>query len=258
MNSPTGSAPSSGSEDARKNRDHWNRKSERWQATVGESLNASEPVWGVWSIPESQLQVLGPVRDKDVLDFGCGAAQWAIHLAQLGARPVGLDNSPRQLEHAKRLMDMAGVDFPLDCASAHQAPLPDATFDIVLSDHGAITFVSPDESVGEATRLLRPGGILSFNVSSPFRYLCDDGSGWPDDRLHRGYFEMGRHEDDSGQVFHTLTYAEWLRLFRENGLEVEDLIEYRPPADASPCFYCSTEWARRWPAENIWKIRKRP
>jgi len=36
-------------------------------------------------IPESRLKVLGEVAGKDVLDLGCGAAQWSIALARRGA-----------------------------------------------------------------------------------------------------------------------------------------------------------------------------
>jgi len=120
----------------------------------------------VWSIPESQLNVLGDVRDKDVLELGCGAAQWSIALAGLGARCVGLDNSARQLEHARRGMAAAGVDFPLVHASAETAPLPDASFDVVFCDHGAMTFADPERTVPEAARLLRPGGLFAFNAES--------------------------------------------------------------------------------------------
>ena len=61
--------------------------------------------WGVWQVPESELQVLGDVRDKDVLELGCGAAQWSIALARVGARPVGIDLSERQLDHAPIRLD---------------------------------------------------------------------------------------------------------------------------------------------------------
>ncbi|HTD37568.1 MAG TPA: class I SAM-dependent methyltransferase, partial [Candidatus Limnocylindrales bacterium] len=97
----------------------------------------------MWSIPESELNVLGDVRGKDVLELGCGAAQWSIALAGLGARCVGLDNSARQLEHARRAMAAAGVDFPLVHASVENVPLPDASFDVVFCDHGAMTFADP-------------------------------------------------------------------------------------------------------------------
>lgn len=71
--------------------------------------------WGVWQIPEAELNVLGDVREKDILKFGCGAAQWSIALAKAGARPVGLDLSDRQLEHARALMTQAGLDFHRPC-----------------------------------------------------------------------------------------------------------------------------------------------
>src|SRR5260370_27817321 len=35
---------------------------------------------------------------RSILELGCGAAQWSVALAQVGARPVGLDLSERQLD----------------------------------------------------------------------------------------------------------------------------------------------------------------
>src|SRR4029077_6517349 len=112
-------------------------------------------------IPESELQVLGDVAGKDVLELGCGAAQWAVLLAQQGARVTGLDNSERQLEHARERMAAAGVDFPLVHAPAEWFPPPDASFDIVFCDHGALTFADPLVVVPEVSRLLLPGGLFA-------------------------------------------------------------------------------------------------
>ena len=64
-------------------------------------------------VGDSKLRILGDVAGKDVLELGCGAAQWSILLAQRGARAVGLDNSARQFEHARRLIAEAGVDVRL-------------------------------------------------------------------------------------------------------------------------------------------------
>ena len=43
-----------------------------------------------------------------------------------------------------------------------------------------------------------------------------------------------------------------------NGLEVEDLIELRPSGRATSTygFFAPRDWARRFPGENIWKLRK--
>jgi hypothetical protein len=39
---------------------------------------------------------------------------------------------------------------------------------------------------------------------------------------------------------------------------VEDLIELQAPADVQTTFsdFVPAAWARRWPAEHIWKLKK--
>lgn len=246
-------------EHAAHNRESWDAYSDEYQALHGAQLAGSGGLaWGTTQIPESELHVLGDVAGKDILEFGCGAAQWSIALARLGAHPVGLDLSARQLGHARRLMAEAGVDFPLIHGSAEAVPLPDASFDIVFCDHGAMTFADPYRTVPEVARLLRPGGLLAFSDESPILSLA-----WapeaehPGDRLVRDYFGLHAMPDDD-MVSFQLPYGEWIRLFRSNGFAVEDLIELRPAADATSSYRDDgdREWSRRWPAENIWRVRR--
>jgi SAM-dependent methyltransferase len=212
----------------------------------------------VWQIPEAELNVLGDVKGLDILELGCGAAQWSISLAALGARPVGLDVSAHQLEHARRGMARAGTEFPLVEASGEDVPLPDESFDVVFCDHGAFNFADPRRLVPESARLLRGGGLLAFNRPSVVIDLCYDiDRERVDERLRNDYFELDRFED-ADTVDFQLPYGDWIRLFRSAGLEVEDLIELRPPEGAATTYdFVPVEWARRWPAENIWKARKR-
>lgn len=237
----------------------WNADSDDYQARHGAQIAEHDGLaWGVTQIPESKLNVLGDIAGKDILEFGCGAAQWSIALAKAGARPVGLDLSERQLEHARRLMAEAGVDVPLVHASAEAVPLPDGSFDIVFCDHGAMTFADPYRTVPEAARLLRPGGLFAFSHGSTIESLCwPEGADQPGDRLIADYFGMHAFEDD-GETMFNLTYGEWIRLFRANGFVVEDLIEPRPAADATSSYRDAEAlaWSRRWPAESIWRLRK--
>jgi hypothetical protein len=54
-----------------------------------------------------------------------------------------------------------------------------------------------------------------------------------------------------------LTYGDWIRLFRSSGFVVEDLIELRPADGATTTYdYVSLEWARDFPGEHIWKVRR--
>ena len=243
----------------RKNRDMWNASSDEYDRIHASVLTGEHTMaWGNWRIPEAQLHVLGEVAQKDILEFGCGAARWSIALSQRGARPVGLDISSQQLQHAQRLMHEAGVSFPLIEASAEQVPLPDASFDIVFCDWGAMTFCDPYRTVPEAARLLRAGGLFAFMTATPISALCYDmqTDQWGLTLLH-DYFTLHRLEWDN-EVDFQLPYGEWIRLFRRNGFIVEDLIETPPAPDATSTYLTDEQmaWARRFPLENLWKLRK--
>lgn len=243
------------SEQALRNRAHWGRQADEYQAVHGPQLNADDLIWGTWSIPESRLGALGEINGKDVLELGCGAARWSIELAKRGARPTGLDNSSRQLEHACRLMAEAGVEFSLVHASAEEIPLENASFDIVFSDHGALSWADPRVVVPEAARVLRPGGRLACNVSSPTLCLCySDDEEHVDTGLHRSYFELRIAPEGDGAATYQLNDGEWIRLLRGSGLRIEALLELRPPEGATTTYgdYVPYEWARSWAAEHLW------
>jgi SAM-dependent methyltransferase len=242
------------------NRRTWDQLSAEYQAKHGPQLAASGGMaWGVWQLPESELQVLGDVREKDVLELGCGAAQWSIALHALGARVTGLDNSSVQLDHARALMAQRGAKFPLVHASAETTPFADASFDVIFCDHGAMAFADPSRTVPEAARLLRADGLLAFSMGTPILDLA-----WPPDvehpseRLELDYWDLHTFEAPGEPIGFQLPYGRWISLFRENGFVVEDLIELRPPADATSSYRNADDlaWARRWPMEHIWRVRR--
>jgi ubiquinone/menaquinone biosynthesis C-methylase UbiE len=180
-----------------------------------------------------------------------------------GARVTGIDFSENQLRHARENVAATETDMPLVRASAEELPFADDSFDLVFCDHGATSFTDPNVTVPEAARVLRSGGALVFDISTPVIWMCwgtDDGP--PGRELKKDYFELGRErldESDGPSVEWQLTYGQWIRLFRSNGFVVEDLIELRPPAEGAATTYrdyATFEWARAFPAEHIWKVRK--
>jgi SAM-dependent methyltransferase len=242
------------------NRDLWDQQSADYQAKHREQLAASGgAAWGVWQLPESQLRVLGDVCDRDVLELGCGAAQWSIALHGLGARVTALDNSASQLAHARALMAAAATDFRLVHASAESTGLADASFDIIFCDHGAMAFGDPYQTIPEVARLLRIGGLLAFSMHTPILDLtwargCDH----PGACLVRNYWDLHAIEEPGDPIVFQLPYGTWIKLFCQNGFVIEDLIELRPPEGATSS-YCNDqdlEWARQWPMEHIWRVRK--
>jgi ubiquinone/menaquinone biosynthesis C-methylase UbiE len=239
---------------SKRNRAFWDSISTTYQVAHGPTLNQHPMAWGVWRIPESELGVLGRVEDRDVLELGCGAAQWTGALAQAGARAIGLDLSDQQLTHARA----RSLSISLVQGDAESLPFGRAAFDIVFCDHGATVFASPKATIPEVSRVLKPAGLFAFCMSTPIRDICfDPAVDAVTTRLATDYFGLATL-DDGQSVEYQLPYGEWIRLFRQHRLVVEDLIELRAPAHAMTTYsdFVPMEWARKWPAEHIWKLRK--
>ena len=109
---PTPSLEPGLTDHARRNRAVWDGWSVDYFTPGRRGWASAEPNWGVWDIPEREIRVLPDVSGKDALELGCGTAYWSAWLARRGARVVGLDNSPKQLENARRFQQ----DRQSDCA----------------------------------------------------------------------------------------------------------------------------------------------
>lgn len=251
-------------EHVRRNRAHWDVQAAAYVASGERAWEEQEPSWGIWSVPESTLGVLpADLAGRDAIELGCGTAYVSAWLARRGARVVGIDNSQAQLATARRLQRAHGLDFPLLHGNAESVPLPDASFDLAISEYGACLWADPHRWVPEAARLLRPGGQLVFLVNSMLMSLCtppEDGIA-ATERLLRPAFGLHRLEwpdpADESVEFH-VTHGDWIRILRGAGFEIEALLEVRPPEGATTRYpFVTLEWARKWPCEEVWKARKR-
>jgi SAM-dependent methyltransferase len=249
------------SSDAAKNIALWTQSNAEYTDANAETNWALDEIsWGIWGIDESELDVLGDVAGKDVVELGCGTAYFSAWLAKKGAHPVGVDVTPAQLATARRMMEKTGIEFPLVEADAAETGLPDASFDIALSEYGASIWVDPYRWIPEAARLLRPGGRLVFLRNSTLVILCSEEYA-TSTTLQRTQFGMHRFEWPEGGVEFHLAHGEWIDVLRANGFEIERLIEVQAPADAEThdfYAYVTADWARKWPAEEIWVARLQP
>jgi len=246
------------------NREYWDSMAGDWVSAGERSWAQSEPSWGVWGIPESALLMLpGEMAGMDAIELGCGTGYVGSWMARRGARVTGIDNSRRQLATAQRLSRTHGIPLLLIHGNAEAVPLPDGSADFAISEYGAAIWCDPYRWIPEAWRLLRPGGRLVFLGNSPLASVCAPLDGAPvEERLCRDYF--GLHRLDWREVAHSpggvefnLPFSEWLRLFRDTGFEVLDYLEVQAPEDAMENrFDISAAWARRFPSEHVWKLRK--
>ena len=243
------------------NRAAWNELA-RDYARSAECQWAGDPTWGIFAIPDTRVGLLpGDLRGTAVVELGCGTGYVSAWCHRRGASVVGLDNSPAQLATAAEMQRRFGQAFPLVLADAERAPLADASFDLAISEYGAAIWCDPHKWIPEAARLLRPGGRLIFLGSSALLMLCahdfDDIPATP--QLRRPQRGMGRFDwpDTEGIEFH-VSHGEMIRILRDAGLEVLDLIELYSGADDTTSYgFVDASWASRWPAEEVWVARRR-
>jgi ubiquinone/menaquinone biosynthesis C-methylase UbiE len=245
------------------NRASWDADAENWVAAGRERWVEARIRWGTWGVPEDELHLLPDLDGLDVVELGCGTGYVSSWMARSGAHPVGLDNSGNQLATAAMLQQEFDVRFPLVHGDAERPPFRDASFDLAVSEYGAIIWCNPYHWIPEASRVLRPGGHLVCLGNSYLLMLTfpDEGDK-ATEHLQRPHFGMHRFVDANNTAasveFH-IPHGEMIQLFRRSGFDIENLIEIGAPRSASDAPYrmATVEWARHWPNEQAWIVRKR-
>jgi ubiquinone/menaquinone biosynthesis C-methylase UbiE len=101
---------------------------------------------------------LGDVRQRRVIDFGCGTGRLAAWLSSRGATVDGVDVTPEMIEvaQARRLPQATFIVIEDD-----GLPFVNGTFDLAVSAYVLQYYVSQPGIAAEIARVLRPGGILA-------------------------------------------------------------------------------------------------
>ena len=102
-----------------------------------------------------------------VLDVATGSGNAAIAAARCGCEVVGIDYVPALLERGRRRVEAEGLDIELIEADAEAIPLPDGSFDAVLSVFGSMFAPDHGRTAGELLRVCRPGGRVGLATWTP-------------------------------------------------------------------------------------------
>ncbi len=229
--------PAEAAESSRANRLWWDRNADEYQDEHGAFLGDDRFVWCPEGLDEADARLLGEVRGLDVLEIGAGAAQCSRWLTAQGARPVALDLSYRQLQHARRI-DLSRDQRPLPLVQADAAVLPfaDGSFDLACSAYGAVPF-SADTArlMREVHRVLRPGARWVFSTTHPIRWAFPDEPGEEGLTASGSYFDRTPYveQDEQGRasyVEHHRTLGDRVRELVAAGFTLLDLVEPEWPA----------------------------
>ena len=130
------------------------------------------------------LSLLPAVKDKRVLDAGCGPGVYAEILVEMGAEVVAFDANPKMVAFAReRLKERAQV-----VAASLDAPLAflaDEFFDVVTAPLVMDYIRDWRAAFSEFRRVLGPGGVLVFSMEHPMMKFFDH-------RAESNYFQVDR------------------------------------------------------------------
>ena len=151
---------------------------------------------GEWYVLRTMLPGL---REKAVLDLGCGFGWHCRYAMENGARSVvGVDISDRMLEKAKQINNMEGIEY--ERTALEDLSYPAETFDLVFSSLTFHYIQSFDKLIHNIYKWLKPGGSLVFSVEHPI-FTAEGKQDWAygesGQKLHwpvDNYFNEGKRD----------------------------------------------------------------
>ncbi|BBY28690.1 class I SAM-dependent methyltransferase [Mycolicibacterium sediminis] len=104
-----------------------------------------------------------PLDGASVVDLACGTGSAALAAAARGARVTGVDLTPELLAQGRDAAEAAQLSVTWVTADAADTGLPEAAFDVAVSNMGII-FVEPERLLAETVRVLAPGATFAFSA----------------------------------------------------------------------------------------------
>ncbi len=163
---------------------------------------------------EYAFHLLGDVKNKTVLDLGCGTGDTIPALAVRAQRVIGMDNSPDLIALAERRLVEEGISAGLYSRSAYETELPDRSVDAIfcmsLLHHLEISRV-----MAEMRRILRDDGFVV--IKEPIRFS----------KVFQNVARMLPKRGDVSEYEHPFTEDEFAEMTR--GWDISGLRYFRVP-----------------------------
>lgn len=147
----------------------WNNASSYYQNTF--DIPVDDIHYGPFCPTEKELKIIDidNIKNKKVLELGCGGGQCSIFLSKNGAICSGIDISEKQIRYAIKLAEKNDVKIDYYVGSGESlSQFKDSEFDIVLSVFAMQYINDLDKCLGEVSRILKNDGRFIFSLDHPF------------------------------------------------------------------------------------------
>jgi SAM-dependent methyltransferase len=217
---------------------------DRVGARQAPSYDTDALLYGPDGPTERDLRLLGDLREKRVLDLGCGSGQAAVALARQGAIVIGLDASEGQLARARQMADREEVKVEWRKGDlADLAFLRAESIDVAFSAFTIAEVEDVARLFRQVQRVLKPGSHFVFSYEHPIAMGLGSG-----EAAGRSYFDPGpvivqRHGEPVSLYLRTI--GEIFTELGRAGFRVDAIVE--PEAGAID---------GRLPSTIVWRARK--
>lgn len=131
---------------------------EYWNNRADDYNKIRKQDWDVWKAHLSNI--LGCVKNQNILDIGTGPGTLSIPLAQLGANVTAVDLSPNMLEKVRDNAIANSISITHSQCDAENLPFKDNSFDVVINKWLFWALPNPEDALSEWKRVLKPNGTL--------------------------------------------------------------------------------------------------
>ncbi len=180
-----------------------------------------------------------PPSHAPIVELGVGTGRIAVPIATAGVRVIGVDSSAAMLRECRTRASTAGVSALLDLRLGDFRDPPVAErVPLVLCPFRAYLHLADDDerlhALTAARDMLRPGGLLAFDVFEPSpedveatdgRWLEREPGIWEradwDERRRRLTLRVRDDEVGARMTLCWISPGEWRSLLRRAGFEIE-------------------------------------
>lgn len=158
----------------RKNKDLWNSRTD--VHVNSEFYDMPSFLKGKNTLNSIELDLLGDVKDKNILHLQCHFGQDTLSLARMGAKATGADLSDKAIKKANDLAKELGLDAKFVCCDIYELPKNlDEKFDIVFTSYGTIGWLPDlDKWAAVIKNHLKPGGRFIMVDFHPVVWMFDN------------------------------------------------------------------------------------
>jgi len=208
------------------------------------------------------LNLVGDVKDKIILDAGCGEGHNTRIFAQKGAKVTGIDISNGMIRKAKEMESKNPLGIVYEVASFSELKIfNNSSFDMVVSTMALMDAPNYSAAIKEFYRILKEKGGLFFSITHPC--FITKGFDWIKDEegnetkivaaeyfAEKGWIETWKFSKAPIPAdtvpFHVpcfpRTLSEYVNLLITNGFKLKKIEEPRPSIEVCNKF----PWMKKW------------